>query len=310
MMQQPLRVATTEADDRPAIASGLLSSDIPNCLNFEVETRDIFDRRGKKIPNRLEVVRKDDERHLSVVSNTYQLRQFKDFYTEVLDAIWGCNLLDKSDVSANHYIDNDGGRYLGSFTFNRNRGIRLFDDNENERNVFRINMRSSHDMWSAEVFNFDALYLWCKNGSARREWGIRIMNRHNNKVRKTLEINHIAEAIQAFNEDQEQMKKFCKIQVELPAVKHLFKKTLVKEPDEKYWNRWKEQWNEYHLGLLMEIYKQYYDHYGPILFAVYQTATHWATHIDKTRGKVYNVQDRRMTKVNSMMNSNYWNELQ
>ena len=58
---------------------------------------------------------------------------------------------------------------------------------------------------------------------------------------------------------------------------------------------------------LKEMYSRYANKYGENLFAVFQTATDWSTHV-KTKGKVYNVQERRNGRVQSMLTSEMWKD--
>ena len=53
------------------------------------------------------------------------------------------------------------------------------------------------------------------------------------------------------------------------------------------------------------LYKKYSDRYGNNIFAVFQTATDWSTHV-QTKGKIYNVQERRGSRIQDMMNSEIW----
>ena len=66
-------------------------------------------------------------------------------------------------------------------------------------------------------------------------------------------------------------------------------------------------YSEFQMETLMRLYKKYTDRYGENLFAVFQTATDWSTHVE-TKGKVYNVQDRRNGRVHQMMNHDIWKE--
>ena len=45
--------------------------------------------------------------------------------------------------------------------------------------------------------------------------------------------------------------------------------------------------------------------FGENIFAVFQTATDWSTHVN-TKGKIYNVQERRGSRVRDMMNHEIW----
>ena len=55
----------------------------------------------------------------------------------------------------------------------------------------------------------------------------------------------------------------------------------------------------------MKLYNKYSTRYGQNMFAVFQTATDWSTHVT-TKGKVYNVQERRGSRVRDMKNNEIW----
>ena len=56
---------------------------------------------------------------------------------------------------------------------------------------------------------------------------------------------------------------------------------------------------------LNDLWTKYQARYKQTLFAVYQTATDWASHPD-TRGAIHNVSRKREKEVAKMMNSPEW----
>ena len=59
---------------------------------------------------------------------------------------------------------------------------------------------------------------------------------------------------------------------------------------------------------LNNAWQKYENKYGSTLFAVYQTATDWASH-PVTKGAVHNVSRKREKQVAEMMTSSQWMEM-
>ena len=59
------------------------------------------------------------------------------------------------------------------------------------------------------------------------------------------------------------------------------------------------------MDTLNKLYVKYSNRYGNNIFAVFQTATDWSTHV-QTKGKIYNVQERRGSRVRDMMTNEIW----
>ena len=59
---------------------------------------------------------------------------------------------------------------------------------------------------------------------------------------------------------------------------------------------------------LNNAWERYAPKYGPTLFAVYQTATDWASH-PVTKGALHNVSRKREKQVAEMMTSSEWRQL-
>ena len=90
-------------------------------------------------------------------------------------------------------------------------------------------------------------------------------------------------------------------QVKLSDVKHLFKKTLAN----KYTKLDIDDTSENIMEDLNELWTRYVARYKCTLFAVYQTATDWASH-PVTRGAIHNVSRKREKEVAKMLNSSDW----
>ncbi len=269
--------------------------DIPYNADFDVGLRPIFNINHKPIPKRKEVFRKDTNEGLAVVSDTYKVRSYKEAMMMVKDLILGSGI-DTRDVEVKHTIDNNGAVYMCRWTFNRIKGIQMFNDPK-ERSVFQIEFRSSHNMRFPEELIVWATYLWCNNGCATSDWSLHVRTKHNTTKDVKIDYSRINEAVELFLQGEEEKKTWLKQDTELTQVKRLFQQTLAFSPKDSHEYKW---YSENQMEDLIKLYKKYSDRYGENKFAVFQTATDWSTHFE-TKGRIYNVQNKRNSRVQEML---------
>ena len=209
--------------------------------------------------------------------------------------------LDLNEVEIVDTVDNNGAVFIRNYWFNRIKGIKMFD-NPMERSILGLQFKSSHNLLFAEDLLLWAQYLFCKNGCSSEDWKLHVRTKHN--TTKDIEMDHTAldDAIENFLQGEEEKKKWIEQAIAFVTVKQLFKQTLAFVPRD---NHVQAFYSELAMDTLMKLYKKYTDRYGDNLFAVFQTATDWSTHVE-TKGKVYNVQNRRNARVHDMMKHEIW----
>ena len=168
----------------------------------------------------------------------------------------------------------------------------------------QLRIYSSMDgRWGQQIM-WSSMYVVCLNGMVRPDWSFVVYNKHNSKQDISFTLNDFKMGITAHQELGEDLFKMMQRKVTNNAVTHLFRKTLAARK-----TRLDIDDNSMLvLKHLDDLWDKYCSKYGSTVFAVYQTATDWATH-PITRGAVHNVQRKREKQVAEMMQTNYWGEL-
>jgi hypothetical protein len=271
--------------------------------NFNVGLRPVFDVFQKPIMAKKEVYRKDTGIGLSVVSNTYKVRSYEKAINHFNDLILNSKL-NLDDVQITDTVDNNGAVYLRNWKFNKERGAKMFDHPE-ERSVFELQFRSSHNQRFAEDMIAMARYMFCDNQCTTLDWMLHVRTKHNTDKVIEKDYKAIDLALENFFQGEEEKKRWIGQKIAEHTVLTLFKQYLAWSNNDN-----KEQWwSEIQMKALKELYEKYTKKYGENLFAVFQTATDWSTHVE-TKGKVYNVQERRNGRVQDMLISDTWRECQ
>ena len=268
---------------------------------FDVGLRSIYNVNHEPIEEKKEVYRKDTGIGLSVVSNTYKVRSYQKAINHFNDLILNSKL-NLDDVQITDTVDNNGAVYLRNWRFNRERGTKMFNHPE-ERSVFELQFRSSHNQRFAEDMIAMARYMWCDNQCTSLDWMLHVRTKHNTDKDIEKDYKAIDLALESFFQGEEEKKRWIGQKIAEHTVMTLFKQELAWSNNDKP-NQW---WSEIQMKLLKELYSKYTKKYGENLFAVFQTATDWSTHI-KTKGKLYNVQQRRNNRVQNMLISELWRD--
>ena len=279
--------------------------DISEYAKFEVKTRPIYDINQVVIPDKKQAYRTDTGDGLAVVSKSYVVRPYEKAINHINDLILNSNL-NLDDVEIRDTVDNNGAVYLRNYRFNQIKGVKMFD-NPLERSIFELQFRSSHNLRFAEDLIAFARYLFCDNGCSSVDWKLHVRTKHNTAKDVKKDYTAIDEAVANFIQSEEEKKQWVEKTIAFLAVKELFRRTLAYQIPLPNINHVQRMYSEFQMETLMRLYKKYTDRYGENLFAVFQTATDWSTHVE-TKGKVYNVQDRRNGRVHQMMNHDIWKE--
>ena len=268
--------------------------------DFDVGLRNIYNVNHDTISGKKEIYRKDTNDGLAVVSSTYKPRSYKKAIDHFNNLILNSNI-DTSDVEIRDTVDNNGAVYLRNWRFNRIKGVKMFDDPK-ERSVFEFQFRSSHNQRFAEDLIAWSRYLWCDNGCANNDWSLHVRIKHNTSKSIEMDYQAIDDAVRNFLQGEEEKKSWVEKPITLLTAKQLFQQTLAFIPRD---NQISKYYSDIQMNTLIKLYKKYTDIYGENIFAVFQTATDWSTHVN-TKGKIYNVQERRGSRVRDMMNHEIW----
>ena len=206
--------------------------------------------------------------------------------------------MDTSNISVKDEVHENGGKFMRVVDFNDIK-VKFMQDEM----ILRLWAWTAYNLKWAEQFIFGPIVVICTNGLFHGAWKIRGMSKKNWTVKASLKADDISSAIEAFSSIPEMLEPMVKRNVKPDTVKHLFENTIAQIKDEIY-----PRVSDYRMRELSNHWDTYKGRYGSNLYAVYQTATHWASH-PEGRGLSANKVRTRSDQVVDMLESNDWNTL-
>jgi len=222
-------------------------------------------------------------------------------YREFVDMLnGGLNMygMHTDNISVTEETYENGGKYMRQIDFHDIKTKFLQDEM-----ILRLWAWTAYNLKWAEQFIFGPIVVICTNGLYHGAWKIRGMSKKNWTVKASLTSEDIGNAISAFNTMPEILEPMARKNVDPDTVKHLFENTIAQIKDEIY-----PRVSDYRMRELSSHWDTYKNRYGSNLYAVYQTATHWASH-PQGRGLKANKVRTRSDQVVDMLESNDWNTL-
>jgi hypothetical protein len=258
--------------------------------------------------NRYAITRKDNGKLLGIHSDEYIVRPYYELAEKVNKVVEECIDIDKYHITTKDQVLDGGKKYRRDINFwDDTIDLRNYGENgmhilgQDERIIPQLRIYSSLDgRWGQQIM-WSSVYVICLNGMVRPDWTFVVYNKHNKKEDITFAISDFKSGVQAHQELGEELFKMMQKQIKLSDVKHLFKKTLAN----RYTKLDIDDTSENIMEDLNVLWTRYVARYKCNLFAVYQTATDWASHPD-TRGAIHNVSRKREKEVAKMMNSPEW----
>ena len=256
--------------------------------------------------NRYALVRKDNGKLLGIHSDDYIVRPYSALAEKVNEVIKDAvPNIDQWKITTEDHVYADGRKFRRNINF-WNEQIYL-DSNKhaNECIIPQVRIYSSLDgQWGQQIM-FSSMYMWCLNGMVRPDWTFTVYNKHSSKQDITYSVAEFRAGLESHKEMGDEMFKMMQKKVSVNEVTELFRKTLAN-------NRKRNLDIDNNSIIVMRdldsLWGKYVAKYGNTVFAIYQTATDWATH-PVTRGAVYNVSRKREKQVAEMMQSDHWNAL-
>ena len=275
---------------------------------FENDDKSNFHVTEVKPVNRYALVRKDNGDLLGIHSGEYIVRPYYELAEKVNKVVEECVDIDKYKITTKDQVLDGGKKYRRDINFwddsidmtkFKSNGMHI--EGADERIIPQLRIYSSLDgRWGQQIM-WSSVYVVCLNGMVRPDWTFVVYNKHNKREDITFAISDFKSGVQAHQELGEDLFKMMQKQVKLSDVKHLFKKTLAN----KYTKLDIDDTSENIMEDLNELWTRYVARYKCNLFAVYQTATDWASH-PVTRGAIHNVSREREKEVAKMLNSSEW----
>ena len=296
-----------------------MSLEISEEVKFDVEKKQLYyqseyydDARGEtdayNSVNRYALVRKDNGKLLGIHSGEYIVRPYYELAEKVNKVVEECIDIDKYKITTKDQVLDGGKKYRRDINFwddsidmSKFKSNGMHIEGADERIIPQLRIYSSLDgRWGQQIM-WSSVYVVCLNGMVRPDWTFVVYNKHNKKEDITFAINDFKSGVEAHQELGEDLFKMMQKQVKVSDVKHLFKKTLAN----KYTKLDIDDTSENIMEDLNELWTRYVARYNCTLFAVYQTATDWASH-PVTRGAIHNVSRKREKEVAKMLNSSEW----
>ncbi|BAQ87641.1 phage/plasmid-like protein TIGR03299 (TIGR03299) [uncultured Mediterranean phage uvMED] len=262
--------------------------------------------------NRYALVRKDTGQLLGIHSNDYIIRPYSELAEKVNDVIVeAVPDYERFTIKTEDRVYEGGKKYMRTINFWDDKiDMSNFKDNgmhiegKQEAIIPQLRIYSSMDgRWGQQIM-WSSMYVVCLNGMVRPDWSFVVYNKHNSRKDISFSLYDFRMGITAHQELGDDLFKMMQRKVTNNAVTHLFRKTLANKQT-------KLDIDDNSLLVLKHLdslWDNYCNKYGSTIFAVYQTATDWATH-PITKGAIHNVSRKREKQVAEMMQTNYWQEL-
>ncbi len=286
-----------------------ISEDVKfDCVKQQLKYYPVDSETGEDIPedeyvNRYAIVRKDNGNLLGIHSGEYIVRPYYQLAEKVNEVIEQTLNLDKYKIETIDRVHENGKKYTRLINF-WSEGINMDNFNnlsKEEKIIPQLRIYSSMDgRWGQQIM-WSSVYVVCLNGMVRPNWTFTVYTKHNKKEDISFTTEGVLDGLVAHKVLGEELFKMMQKQIKVSDVKHLFKKTLAN----KYTKLDIDDTSENVMKDLNELWTRYLARYGLTLFAVYQTATDWASH-PVTRGAIHNVSRKREKEVAKMMNSPEW----
>jgi len=262
--------------------------------------------------NRYALVRKDTGQLLGIHSEDYVVRPYSVLAEKVNDVIVeAVPDYERFTIKTEDRVYEGGKKYMRTINFWDDKiDMSNFKDNgmhiegKQEAIIPQLRIYSSMDgRWGQQIM-WSSMYVVCLNGMVRPDWSFVVYNKHNSRKDISFSLNDFKMGITAHKELGDDLFKMMQRKVTNNAVTHLFRKTLANKQTKLDI----DDNSMLVLKHLDSLWDNYCNKYGSTIFAVYQTATDWATH-PITKGAIHNVSRKREKQVAEMMQTNYWQEL-
>jgi len=262
--------------------------------------------------NRYALVRKDNGALLGIHTDDYIVRPYAELAEKVNEVIVeAVPDYERFTITPKDQVLEGGRKFIRTINFwddaidlNNYKDGGFHIKGTEEKIIPQLRIYSSMDgRWGQQIM-WSSVYVVCLNGMVRPDWTFVVYNKHNDKRDISFTMNDFKMGVTAHKELGEDLFKMMQRKVTNNAVTHLFRKTLASR-------KTKLDIDDNSMLVLKHLdhlWNQYCNKYGFTVFAIYQTATDWATN-PITRGAVHNVSRKREKQVAEMMRSDYWGEL-
>lgn len=250
------------------------------------------------------VVRTDTNDVLGKHGKSYHVTPYGNTLEQINEVLG--ESLDLSNVQIEDHLIDNGARMRRDIIFKDYTIEPKVDDIV----AFRVSLFNSYDGGWAWQVAFSGLRLWCSNGCTTADFRVRNRQKHTSIINLESQVKKMQNAIEAFQGNEEVFRHWIKKQVSKEEVEETFKKTLAFMPKKSSESK---NFSEPLLEELMKIHDREMSDNGSTVWAAYNTATYWATHVQQTRIKATanteNTRRQREDSVAKMMGTESWLKL-
>ena len=248
------------------------------------------------------VVRTDTNQILHVAGSKYKIVEHDTVINAMLDSIKMADL--PSDYDWNIKTIDNGAKLKVTFDFKDLTIEPAVGDYIN----YRISLFNSYDGSWAFMFSACGLRLWCLNGCTTPDTVASSRQKHTASINVKQEATKLTRSLQQFHQSKDLWQYYMKRPVHFSDVEQMFKRTLCKQANPTS----QLKHNQVQLETLMRGYNKESIALGNNMWAVYNTATWWASHpqeTNRTRAAIPVISRNRDVAVANMMRTREWNEL-
>jgi hypothetical protein len=287
-------------------------------IEFPVEKKPIYGYRPHrdeyiKLSDKYEIVRTDNHTSLGVVGSKYELDPYINHVNAVKQAV--TEMIDTDEIDGyNAKADfrvYEGGRKMNlTIDF----PCHTIEPQIDDIVKFQFKDSDSYNQTWARRLNYQGFRLWCLNGETTKDFNVGFYSKHTKSISSDEStarmIMQMKLAVQSFKSDEQDFKRWARTHVERNDVLGVFKKTLASYENGKTGDT---KVSDNKMLDLKKMLQSNTNHLGWTVWAVYNAATEWATHLDRgvrqVRGAAHNVERSRQTDVAKMLRSNPWKEM-
>ena len=289
-----------------------------DAINFPVDRVPVYGYRPHrdeyiKIPDKWEIVRTDNHASLGVVGSKYELDPYINHVTAVTQAVTemiDTDQLDGYNAKADFKVYEGGRKMNLTIDFPNHTIEPQIDDIVR----FQFKDSDSYNQTWARRLNYQGFRLWCLNGCTTSAFNLGFYSKHTKSISSDESIarmiRNMKVAVEAFKSDEQDFKKWATTHVERNDVLGVFKKTLASYENAKTGDT---KVSDNKMKDLKISLQSNTNHLGWTVWAAYNAATEWASHLDRgvreVRGAEHNVVRSRQTDVAKMLRSNPWKEM-
>jgi hypothetical protein len=267
-------------------------------FDFPVAESAIYDQAGKEIAGYTAIRRGDTGSTLAVHRGAYKLTKHSEVLAPTIEILR--SRLDLTDARVQDHVFGDGAKVLREIflpAYRVNVGGHALD--------FRIRQENSYDGSSAYRMDAGAFRLICKNGLKIGTMLTGSYQKHTTMIDASAESGKLGKSLEFFKDEADTWRLWDRERINPGRVHALFKGTLAAQPTRAK----PDHVNTKQLEILMRQWDADRGAMGETRWAVFNTATWWASHGEGRTRTAAQMSLQRESAVQEMTRSALWKQL-